>query len=222
MEEKDSNKNIKTMNDDYSGKKIFNSSLVLNKIALTALLTAVAFVLGGIGSAIGIFDPWTMGGSVALSSLPLVFIGLICGWQYALVGGLAYAGIDILMDNGYVYANNFIWLSILLDYICGFGFCFVAGFFRKPFLKHQWWSFFVAMILTMVLRFFSSFISGAVAFGTYVPEDFFSRSIWVYSLVYNSGYIGISLILDLIIGGLLIKPIWKAVDHSPLALPTQK
>lgn len=77
------------------------------------MLTAFAFVLGGIGSAIGIFDPWTNGGSVSLSSLPLVFIGLICGWQYGLLGGVVYAGIDMLMDNGYVYSVNAIWISIL-------------------------------------------------------------------------------------------------------------
>ncbi len=208
--------NIKIEKKSYSGKDRISKSNLIYKLALTAMLTAFAFVLGGIGSAIGIFDPWTNGGSVSLSSLPLVFIGLICGWQYGLLGGVVYAGIDMLMNNGYVYSVNAIWISILLDYILGFGFAFVAGFFRKPFLKHKWWPFFVAMTFTMLLRFLSSFFSGVFAFATIANWN--SPATWIYSLTYNAGYIGISLILDLIVGGLLIKPIWNAIDKSPLKL----
>lgn len=203
---------------NYTGKEKTNKSAIIYKLALTAMLTAFAFILGGIGSLIGIFDPWTQGGSVSLSSLPLVFIGLICGWQYSLLGGLVYAGIDMIMDSGYAYSVNPLWISILLDYILGFGFAFVSGFFKKPFLKHKWWPFFVAMTLTMVLRFFSSFLSGVFAFATIA--DWSNPAVWIYSLTYNSGYIGISLVFDLIIGGLLIKPVWNATEKykSLLAL----
>lgn len=203
----------------YTGKKRSSSNFILQKLALTAMLSAVAFVLGGLGSAIGVLDPWTYGGSVSLSSLPLVFIGLICGWQYGLLGGLAYAGIDLLMDNGYVYAGPYMWLSILLDYLLGFGFCFVSGFFRKPFLRHRWWAFFSAMTATMVLRFLCSFLSGGMAFGSYAPEGF--SSVWIYSLAYNASYIGFSLLFDLAVGALLVKPIWSAVDRSALALDSE-
>lgn len=204
------------MESSYSGKSTSRKTEITYKISLTAMLTAFAFILGGLGSIVGIFDPWTNGGSVSLSSLPLVFIGVVCGWQYGLLGGLVYAALDMVMDNGYAYSVNPVWISILLDYILGFGFAFVAGFFRKPFLRHKWWPFFVAMTLTMLLRFLSSFLSGVFAFATIA--DWSSPAVWIYSLTYNSGYIGISLVLDLIVGGLLIKPVWSMVDKTPLGL----
>lgn len=200
----------------YSGKTTSKRYLITYKIAITALLTAFSFILGSLGSIIGIFDPWTNGGSVSLSSLPLVFIGLTCGWEYGLLGGLVYAGLDMLVDNGYAYSVNPFWISILLDYILGFGFAFVAGFFKKPFLKHKWWPFFVAMTLTMFLRFLSSFLSGVFAFATI--GDWSSPAVWIYSLTYNAGYTGISLVLDLLVGGLLIKPVWSLIAKTPLGL----
>lgn len=72
------------------------------------------------------------------------------------------------------------------------------------------------MTFTMLLRFLSSFFSGVFAFATIANWN--SPATWIYSLTYNAGYIGISLILDLIVGGLLIKPIWNAIDKSPLKL----
>ena len=110
--------NIKIEKKSYSGKDRISKSNLIYKLALTAMLTAFAFVLGGIGSAIGIFDPWTNGGSVSLSSLPLVFIGLICGWQYGLLGGVVYAGIDMLMDNGYCYLDFYTFGLYLGIWIC--------------------------------------------------------------------------------------------------------
>ena len=72
------------------------------------------------------------------------------------------------------------------------------------------------MTFTMLLRFLSSFFSGVFAFATIA--DWNSPATWIYSLTYNAGYTGISLVLDLIVGGLLIKPIWNAIDKSPLKL----
>lgn len=193
----------KNVSSTYSGKNRIKKSSIIYKISLTAVLTAFAFILGGIGSVIGIFDPWTNGGSVSLSSLPLTFIGLICGWPYALAGGIIYALLDVLMDGAFAYS----WISIILDYFVAFGFSFVSGFFKKPFMEHKWWPFFAAMVSVMVLRFFSSFLSGAIAY----PVE---PNPWAYSLVYNIGYMGISLAIDLIVGGLLIKPVWNALDKS--------
>ncbi len=118
------------------------------------------------------------GGSITLfSMLAAVLTGYCCGPKWGIISGVALGFLNIVFGGELYYPAQ-----VLLDYVLGFGVLGLSGFFRK--LKN---GLYVGYIVSIGARFFCSFLSGVLFFGSYAPEGL---SPVVYSFLYNIFYIG--------------------------------
>ena len=85
----------------------------------------------------------------------------------------------------------------------------LADQFAKPFGKHRLVGFGVGAVVVCVLRFVCSFLSGVLLWGSYAPEG---MNVWVYSLVYNGGY----MLPNAVLVGVLSVLLCAALDPKTL------
>ena len=165
----------------------------LTALVETALLLAIAFVLGRI-------KLWQLpnGGSVhPASMLPLCLIGLRRGKKWGFLGCFAFGIIDFLFDGG--LALN-IW-SILLDYLAAYAMLGVTGFFCGKRMLGIW----VGMPLAVLARFVCHFVTGVTIWAEYMPAEW--SHVWLYSAVYNGSFLVIELALMMVIS-FALKAFW--------------
>lgn len=119
-----------------------------------------------------------MGGSVTLfSMLFVVLAGYWYGPKTGIIAAVAYGLIQFIL-NPYFYTIP----QVLLDYPLAFGALGLSGFFYKK--KH---GLVLGYIVGLLGRYFFSFLSGMVFFGTYASD--YDMTAPVYSLVYNGSYL---------------------------------
>lgn len=134
------------------------------------LLIAIAFVLSYIR-----FYRWPQGGSITLASmLPMFAYAYIFGPRAGIAAGAAYGLLQLIQDPYILHPAQ-----VLLDYFIAFAALGLAGFVRG--------NFGLAILLGGFGRFFSSFLSGVIFFGSYAPEG---MSPIIYSLAVNGSVIG--------------------------------
>lgn len=173
----------------FGGKKKMNAKQLA--------FSAMAITLATVTSMIKLFD-MPMGGSVTL--LSMLFICLI-GYWYGLGGGLTAAfayGILQLVIDPYILSVP----QMLVDYVFAFGALGLSGLFynsRHGLIK--------GYLVGVLGRYFFSFLSGWIFFGTYAPEGFPNAA--VYSLAYNGAYLGAEALITVII--IAIPPVSKAL-----------
>lgn len=172
------------------------------KITVCAMMAAVAFVLAWLSSVLPF--KWAQGGSVTLASMvPIIVASIVTEWKWGLLTAVVYALLQMLLGGipappvqnftGYV-------LVISLDYIIAFGVLGLADVFFKMFKKKSAGIVFGAFMVCL-LRFLCHLLSGVVIWGVYAPEG---QSIWLYSLVYNGGYMLPETIITTVVTTLLI------------------
>lgn len=173
----------------FGGKKKMN--------ARQLAFSAMAITLATVTSMIKLFD-MPMGGSVTL--LSMLFICLI-GYWYGLGGGLTAAfayGILQLVIDPYILSMP----QMLVDYVFAFGALGLSGLFHNS--RH---GLIKGYLIGVLGRYFFSFLSGWIFFGTYAPEGF--PNAVVYSLAYNGAYLGAEALITVII--IAIPPVSKAL-----------
>lgn len=147
-----------------------------------AIMIAMATVL----SYIKLFE-FPQGGSISLEMIPLLIMSfrhnLKWGFGTALIHGLLQM---IIGFNNVLYCTTLLSQlgCILLDYLLAFGVLGFAGSISRAF-KGKTAGIFVGCLITCLLRYLCSFLSGVLLWGAYVPEG---MSPAVYSLVYNGSY----------------------------------
>lgn len=122
------------------------------------------------------------GGSITLASfLPLALYSYMYGSKNGLIAGIVYSFLQFIQEPYFYHIIQF-----FLDYTLAFGFIgMCGGLFRNKFKAII--ALPLGLFVGLVGRFISHFISGAVFFGVWMPENF--TSIWTYSLVYNISYV---------------------------------
>ena len=213
---------------DISSKTASNRSKshrAVTMIIVSAMMLALALVLEGVSKLIP-FLKWPNGGSISVTMVPLVLAGMYCGPLYGTFVGVAFGVINFFMDGVIGWTPNVtaVLLSLLLDYIVGFGACGLGGLFRRPFYKKEVWAPFAALALACVVRFASSFISGVVVFTSSFDYDAtsglftdFSPAGLLYSFTYNIGYILPSMVMGFFVLAVLAKPLFIAMDYPIFA-----
>ncbi len=199
------------MSANYTGALRLRVQRSVSAIAIGALMIALAICLEYAAKVIpGLEMP--NGGTFSLTCLPLVLASLAIGPLWGSLAGFIYGLLDFFIDG---YGLH--WGSLFLDYLLAFSFMGLAGLFSKKFVKGDWWVFYPAMTVAMVFRYLSSSFSGVLFFADYAG----SMNPWFYSfLFYNAPYMGVSLLLDLLIGSYLIFPLSGVVkQYSYLLLP---
>lgn len=207
------------------------------KLALSAMLVALATVLAAISMAIPLQLPF--GGSVTLASmLPIVLIGYMFGMKWGLTGAFVFAIIQMLLGWGTVSAffmpgdSQMLWwkavIVCLLDYILAYTVLGFSGIFANK-LKKPAAALCVGSIFALTLRYICHIVSGAIFFGTWA-EWFFTDVMpglgkWVlstfsgtglsvvYSIVYNGLYMIPEIILTAVLAAILPAAMGKYIKR---------
>ncbi len=174
-----------------------NKKISVSQLVTSAILLALAMVL----SMIKVYK-LPLGGSVTLlSMLPVCMISLKYGVKWGFVCSFLYAFIQFGVDLGEVMAWGMdvrMWIGcIVFDYMLAYGILGLSGIFRKrktPVML-------TGVGIAVTIRFISHYISGAIFFDIWMPEQFDNP--YFYSLVYNGSYMLPELIFTLIGAGLL-------------------
>ncbi len=203
-----------TSNSNLSKREKSQKSIA--QIVISAMMLALALALEGISKCIPFFS-WPLGGSISLTMVPLILCALYCGPVYGTIIAMCFGGINFLFDGVISWTGNVtaVLLSLLLDYLIGFGVCGLASLFRKPFFEKKSWSLIASASLCGIARLVSSFLSGVIVFTNAFDYEStsglavdFSWGGITYSLGYNAGYMLPSIALDVLVLLVLVKPLF--------------
>ncbi|HDJ21845.1 MAG TPA: energy-coupled thiamine transporter ThiT [Candidatus Bathyarchaeota archaeon] len=150
---------------------------------------AVSIALATVLSYIKIFS-MPYGGSVTLGSMvPILLVSFRRGPKVGVATGAIYGLVQMVLD-GWFYSP----IGMALDYPIAFGVLGLAGVFKDQPL--------IGVAIAMVGRFLSHFISGVAFFWMYAPEG---MNPWVYSALYNGGYMLPELVISAVLVYLLVQ-----------------
>lgn len=154
------------------------------------IMIAFAYVL----SMVKVYEMPNGGSVTAASMLPILIYAIRWGKGPGLFVAITYGLLQFLLGTKWSIHP----VSILCDYLLGFGILGLAGMFGRSYVQSL-----TASIIVMVARFVFSVISGMVAF----QVDF------VGSVLYNATYMIPELVLTVIVYSLVFKPLSK---HQPV------
>lgn len=162
-----------------------------------AILGAISFVL----DQIGVTAP--QGGSITLSMLPIIVMAFRRGISAGMLTGLTSGALQMI-TGGRIYHI----VQAILDYLVAYTLVGVAAVTlawlwsskTKGHKKSMVTAIVVGTVIGGFLRFFIHFIGGMVFFGSYAPPG---QPVWLYSLLYNAGYMIPSIILSALVAALL-------------------
>ncbi|WP_251439773.1 energy-coupled thiamine transporter ThiT [Veillonella intestinalis] len=161
------------------------------------LSIAIAYVLHFV-----VLFQMPQGGSVNAANLvPLIIFALRWGGKWGLITCMAYGLIEFLL--GFKFSLHF--LSILLDYILGYGAIGMAGFFANTRSGAIG-----GVLVGCSLRWLCSVVSGAVVFAAYAPAG---QNPWLYSMIYNASYMVPELAINLLVIVLFYTRIMKGLQR---------
>ena len=194
--------------------KIFEGESVLEnqitrKITESAIMIALATVL----SLIVLFR-MPYGGSVTAASMaPIIFLSLRSNLRQSLLSAFAFSLLQMLL--GFVASpvqdlSSFV-LVILLDYVIAFGVLGLAGSIARRF-KNRTAAVVAGTAIAIFLRFLCHLLSGMIIWGVYAPEG---QNVFVYSLVYNGGY----MLAELVITTAVMVIMSRIIDFKTLKRP---
>ena len=172
-----------------------------NQTRMTRMLCegAIMVVLAQILGYIKLWEmPW--GGSVCLSMLPIFLFACRWGLVPGLMSGFVLGVLQFMFDGGFALG----WQSIIGDYLMAFTVLGVAGLFRG-----RESSIYLGTVVGSLARFLVHYVVGATIWAEYMPEEFFGMTMttpWIYSLLYNSVYMFLDMVLCLLVFALLAKP----------------
>ena len=145
------------------------------------------------------------GGSVTLGSMvPIILISYITDFKKAILTSVVYSLTQMLFTGIMVPpTQNFTYylMVIMLDYVIAFSVLGLAGPLTRK-IKNVTLKMITGAIIAVFFRFICHFWSGVLIWGVYAPEG---QSAYLYSLVYNSSYMILELVITVVIIGLLSK-----------------
>jgi len=180
--------------------------LKLRALCEGALFVALAQVLGYLK-----FFELPQGGSITAAMLPIFIYCTRWGFGAGMLASISFSVLQLLLDGAYAWG----WQSIIGDYILAFSVLGVAGAFHK-----QPSGFFIGTVVGSAARFLIHYVTGATVWAEYMPERFFGMTMttpWFYSALYNGSFMLIDMLLCLLIGALLWKPLKKYIRGEDLA-----
>ncbi len=169
----------------------------VEKLVTSAVFIALATVL----SMVKIYK-LPLGGSITLlSMLPVCLLSLKYGLKWGFTCSFLYSVIQLGLALGEVMSWGMdvrMWIGcVLFDYLFAFGILGIAGIFRNRKMPLM----LTGVGLALFLRFVSHFISGAIFFDIWMPEEFSNP--YFYSLVYNGSYMLPEMIFTVIGAGII-------------------
>lgn len=184
------------------------SRVALRVLCEGALMVALAQILSYL-------KLWELpqGGSVTIDMFPIFLFCIRWGFGPGMLASVVFSVLQLVLDGKYMYG----WQSMLGDYIVAFSVLGVAGLFAR--MKG---GFFLGSIAGCVARFLVHWIVGATFWAESMPDRFFGMTMtspWFYSALYNGFFMLLDLVMILVIGALLYKPMGK---HMTCQLPKKQ
>ncbi len=208
----------------------------MNTVSKRTFNLVLAGVMIAMGTALGFVKPFELpyGGAITLCSmLPVMFFSYRCGLKWGLSAGLVFSVLQLLFGLDALKGISAMMVvgSIFLDYILAFTVLGLAGMFRGK-IKNDAVAFTLGSFVSMMLRYFCSFLSGWVLWASFnetADMQGFIASFFpalgnlsgtalavVYSLVYNGSYMIPEIILTCVVGFLLVQFAGKQIlDKAP-------
>ena len=208
----------------------------MNTVSKRTFNLVLAGVMIAMGTALGFVKPFELpyGGAITLCSmLPVMFFSYRCGLKWGLGAGLVFSVLQLLFGLDALKGISAMMVvgSIFLDYILAFTVLGLAGMFRGK-IKNDAAAFTLGSFVSMMLRYFCSFLSGWVLWASFNETadmqgfiaTFFpalgnlsgTALAVVYSLVYNGSYMIPEIILTCVVGFLLVQFAGKQIlDKAP-------
>lgn len=181
------------------------SKLTLRALTEGAIFVALAVVLGKIK----LFE-LPQGGSINLAMLPIFIYCARWGFGPGMLASVVYSLLKLALDSAFGWG----WQSIVGDYLLAFAVLGLAGLFHA-----QRYGFFTGTVVGSLARFLVHYLVGVWVWGEYMPERFFGMTMttpWFYSFLYNGSFMLIDMILCLVIGLLIWKPLQKYIRGEDL------
>ncbi|SIS38403.1 energy-coupled thiamine transporter ThiT [Salimicrobium flavidum] len=168
-----------------------------------AIFSAVAFLLDILPFLS--LKLWFQGGSISFAMIPVFLMAFRWGISGGMITGLLFGFYQFFAGAFIVHP-----VQAFLDYIVAFALIGVAGIVaskikknsRNNHLKHVLIYVIVGTFVGSTLRFLAHFVAGMVFFAS-LAED---QPVWLYSLLYNGGYMLPSFIASAVVISLLL---WK-------------
>lgn len=172
------------------------SKITIQDITYVAMYLALFFVLDWLSNTLPLFR-MPQGGTLGLGTVALLMASYQLGWRL----GLLTSVLSILLQfvTGQMYLIGFI--QFLLDYFFAFSVYGLACLFPNFRFGSKVNLFYSGVLITNVIRFFSSTASGV----------FFYETPFVASMAYQATYMVPTLILDLIMVPLLVAALGRRV-----------
>ena len=175
------------------------------KLVLAAILVALAVAL----SFAKLFE-MPMGGSVTLGSmLPIMILSLSLGIKWGLAGGTVFALFQLMQalieGNVFPYCETAgtLIVCILFDYVVPFVFIGLTGALRSLRIgRFRHAGAYAGIVLVCAVRFLSHFVTGVAIWGQWAPDG---MGKYLYSLLYNGGYMLPELGITLVLAALLLE-----------------
>ena len=208
----------------------------MNTVSKRTFNLVLAGVMIAMGTALGFVKPFELpyGGAITLCSmLPVMFFSYRCGLKWGLSAGLVFSVLQLLFGLDALKGISAMMVvgSIFLDYSLAFTVLGLAGMFRGK-IKNDAAAFTLGSFVSMMLRYFCSFLSGWVLWASFNETadmqgfiaTFFpalgnlsgTALAVVYSLVYNGSYMIPEIILTCVVGFLLVQFAGKQIlDKAP-------
>lgn len=163
---------------------------------------AVALALSTVLSLLKLYE-LPAGGSITLGSMiPLLLIAFFYGPEVGFLTGLLY-GVISLVTNGYILHP----IQVLFDYPLPFMALGVAGYFKDKKV--------LGTIVAIFARFIFHYISGIIFWGSSAPAG---TSPYLYSLIYNGGFLTIDGIICVAIMAVLpIKQLYSIINRNTVS-----
>lgn len=174
-----------------------NKNLI--KLCETAIMIALATAL----SLVNIIT-LPQGGSVTLCSmLPIVLIAYRYNTGWGILSGAIYGIIQMILGASNLSYGANIWAIIaiiLFDYVLAYATIGFAGIFKDKIKHNQPLEIGIGTGIVCFLRFVCHFISGVAVWGAWADYYPWSAgmSAWLYSLIYNSTYMSVELLITVI------------------------
>lgn len=148
-------------------------------------------------------------GNVSFAIAPLILNALLVNPFFSILTGLAYGGLNIVIDQAF----STHWLSLLLDYALVYGCIGFCGMFRKSYLNNKSRSIILAtltyFIISFICHFFTKGLITIDAFGSpYIDTSSLTRDKIFSTICYNLGYLIPSFLIVCIVLLYLVQPLF--------------
>lgn len=181
-------------------KKLFQVKLTAKTMAFMAMFTALQIVLQ---LAFKVIPGQPQGGSISLDLVPIILVSYLMGSGYGLLVGVMSTVLQFALGLAEFWGP---W-SVVLDYLVPIAIVGASAVFENIQLKN--YTIYTGIIITMILKFISHYLSCAWLFAEFAPEG---MNPWIHSFGYNIVYCLPTLILCYI-GFVVIYPRLKNALH---------